>query len=234
MERTQIYEQGGDNLAANHGNHKMCVRNVPIFNHLTEEEMNEVFRKVESRSYAKHGHLYMAGEPKDSLFVLHRGKIRIYRLNEEGREQLIRVLMPGDFTGELALFGEDALHDSYAEIVQDSRVCEIRKSDLYVLLKEYPDIGIKIIERFSRRLNEVEQQATNIALLNSEERLIEYIRTHADDEDFLTLGMTKKDLASYLSMQPETLTRIFKKLESDGVIGKVDNRVYRVLDYSIL
>lgn len=232
--RIRTDDMGGDNLAGSHGNHKMCVRNVPIFNHLTEEEMNEVFRKVESKTYPRRDHLYMAGDPKNSLFVLHRGKIRIYRLNEEGKEQLLRVLMPGDFTGELALFGGEALHDSYAEIVQDSRVCEIRKSDLYVLLKEYPDIGIKIIERFSRRLNEVEQQATNIALLNSEERLIEYIRTHVDDEDFLKLGMTKKDLASYLSMQPETLTRIFKKLEADGVIGKIDNRTYQVFDYSIL
>ena len=221
-------------MAESQGNHKMCVRNVPIFNHLTEEEMNEVFEKVESRSYEKDDHLYMAGDPKDSLFVLHRGKVRIYRLNEEGKEQLIRVLLPGDFTGELALFGGEKLHDSYAEIVQDSRVCEIRKADLYGLLKEYPDIGIKIIERFSTRLNEAEQQATNIALMNSEERLIEYIRTHVDDEDFLRLKMTKKDLSSYLSMQPETLTSIFKKLEADGMIGKIDNRTYQVLDYSIL
>jgi CRP/FNR family transcriptional regulator len=70
--------------------------------------------------------------------------------------------------------------------------------------------------------------------MNSEERLIEYIRTHVDDEDFLRLKMTKKDLSSYLSMQPETLTRIFKKLEADGMIGKIDNRTYQVLDYSIL
>lgn len=217
-----------------HANHKMCVRKVPIFNHLTNKEMDEVFKQVNSKTYRRQEHLYMAGDPENALFVLHRGKIRIYRLNEEGKEQLIRVLLPGDFTGELALFGGETMHDSYAEAAEESKVCEIQKEELYSLLKEYPEIGIKIIERFSERLSEVEQQATNISLLSSEERLIEFIRTDVDENDRLKLSMTKKDLASYLSMQPETLTRLFKKLEQDEILERVDHKTYNLLDYSIL
>ncbi|MFB9860623.1 Crp/Fnr family transcriptional regulator [Salinicoccus siamensis] len=217
-----------------HANHKMCVRKVPIFNHLNDKEMDEVFNQVNSKTYKRQEHLYMAGDPENALFVLHRGKIRIYRLNEEGKEQLIRVLLPGDFTGELALFGGEAMHDSYAEAAEESKVCEIQKKELYTLLKEYPEIGIKIIERFSERLSEVEQQTTNISLLSSEERLIEFIRTDVDENDRLKLSMTKKDLASYLSMQPETLTRLFKKLEQDEILERVDHKTYILLDYSIL
>lgn len=213
---------------------KLCVRNVPIFNHLNETEMNEVFNKVNSNQYRKNEHLYMAGDPENSLFVLHRGKIRIYRLNEEGKDQLIRVLQPGEFTGELSLFGADTPHESYAEILQDSQVCEISKTDMYSLMKEYPEIGIKIVEKFSERLEKAEKQTTNISLLSSEERVVEYIRTHVDHEDYVEFDITKKDLASYLSMQPETLTRIFKRLEKDGDIVKINNRKYRVIKYSML
>lgn len=213
---------------------KLCVRNVPIFNHLTDEQMSEVFTKVQSSNYSKNEHLYMAGEPKKSLFVLHRGKIRIYRLNDEGKEQLIRVLQPGEFTGELSLFSSDKPHESYAEIMEESQICEINKSNIYELMKEYPDTGIKIIEEFSERLEKAEQQTTNISLLSSEERLIEYMRTHVDEDDYVELDMTKKDLASYLSMQPETLTRLFKKLEANEVIKKMNNKKYRILSYSIL
>ncbi len=213
---------------------KLCVRSVPIFNHLSDEEMNEVFSKVNSTRYRKKEHLYMAGDPENSLFVLHRGKIRIYRLNDEGKEQLIRVLQPGEFTGELSIFGSDKPHESYAEVLQDSQICEINKSDIYGLMKEYPQIGIKIIEKFSERLEEAERQTTNISLMSSEERLLEYIRTHMDEDDYVELGMTKKDLSSYLSMQPETITRLFKKLEADGDIEKINNKTYRVIDYSIL
>lgn len=218
----------------NHSGQKFCVRNVPIFNHLTDKEMNEVFSKVHSTGYRKNEHLFMAGDPEQSLYVLHRGKIRIYRLTDDGKEQLIRVLQPGEFTGELSLFGTDRPHESYAEIMEKSQVCEITKDDIYGLMKEYPDIGIKIIEKFSERLEAAEQQTTNISLLSSEERLLEYFRSHVDADDYVKLEMTKRDLSSYLSMQPETLTRLFKKLEAQGDIEKLDNRTYRVLSYSIL
>lgn len=218
----------------NHSGQKFCVRNVPIFNHLTDKEMNEVFSKVHSTGYRKNEHLFMAGDPEQSLYVLHRGKIRIYRLTDDGKEQLIRVLQPGEFTGELSLFGTDRPHESYAEIMEKSQICEITKDDIYGLMKEYPDIGIKIIEKFSERLEAAEQQTTNISLLSSEERLLEYFRSHVDADDYVKLEMTKRDLSSYLSMQPETLTRLFKKLEAQGDIEKLDNRTYRVLSYSIL
>ncbi len=196
--------------------------------------MNEVFSKVHSTDYRKNEHLYMAGDLEQSLYVLHQGKIRIYRLTDEGREQLIRVLKPGEFTGELSLFGTDKPHESYAEMMEKSQVCEITKDDIYGLMKEYPDIGIKIVEEFSERLEAAEQQTTNISLLSSEERLLEYIRGHVDQDDYVQLEMTKRDLSSYLSMQPETLTRLFKKLEARGDVEKLDNKTYRVRNYSIL
>src|SRR5690625_3605375 len=115
-----------------------------------------------------------------------------------------------------------------------SQVCEITKGDIYGLMEEYPNIGIKIIEKFSERLEAAEQQTTNISLLSSKERLLEYIRSHVDADDYVNLDMTKRDLSSYLSMQPETLTRLFKKLEAAGDIEKLDNKTYKVLNYSIL
>src|SRR5699024_5428936 len=82
---------------------------------------------------------------------------------------------------------------------------------------------------FAERLNESESLTTNISLLSSSERLQEYIRTHTE-EGILSLNMTKKDLASYLSMQPETLTRNFKKLEDERLIKKINNKTYDVLN----
>src|SRR5699024_3153561 len=126
--------------------------------------------------------------------------------------QLVRVLGHADFTGEISLFNEDNIHESYAEVLEDAQVCTINRQDIYDLMKKYPNISIKIIESFAERLNESELLTTNISLLSSNERLQEYIRTHTQ-ADQLNLNMPKKDLASYLSMQPETLTRNFKKLE---------------------
>lgn len=209
--------------------HQLCVSKVPIFSHLEIDELEEVFTKINHMKMSKGENLYMAGEIVSSLFVIHKGKVRIYRLNDNGEEQLIRVLTHSDFTGELSLFSQDDLSESYAEVMEDAEVCKINRQDIYSLMQKYPNISIKIIESFATRLNDSESLTTNISLLNSKDRLIEYIKTHAEN-DKLILEMTKKNLASYLSMQPETLTRTFKKLENEGIILQVSNKVYDILN----
>ena len=209
--------------------HQLCVSRVPIFSHLDDGQLHEVFSKINHKHLKKGDYLYMAGDRNESLSVLHKGRIRIYRLNPEGREQLVRVLGHADFTGEIALFNDENIHESYAEVMEDAQVCPIRRSDIYELMQKYPDIAIKIIESFAERLNESESMTTNISLLSSTERLREYIRTHTEGET-LKLGMPKKELASYLSMQPETLARNFKRLEDEGSIKKIDNKTYDIIN----
>lgn len=209
--------------------HQLCVSKVPIFSHLEDEDLLEVFSKINNRQLKKGDYLYMAGDENESLSVLHTGKIRIYRLNAEGKEQLVRVLGHSDFTGEISLFNQEHIHESYAEVMEESQVCTIKRSDIYELMQKYPNISIKIIESFAERLNESESLTSNISLLSSNERLQEYIRTHAEG-DMLHLSMTKKDLASYLSMQPETLTRNFKRLEDEGAIKKINNKTYEIIN----
>ena len=208
--------------------HERCVSRVPIFSHLERDELEEVFQRINHQHMKKGEFLFMAGDRSSSLYVLHKGKVRIYRLNDNGEEQLIRVLAHSDFTGELSLFSVDEESKSYAEVLEDAQVCRINREDIYELMQKYPDISIKIIESFAERLNDSESLTTNISLLNSKEKLIEYIRTHAESNQ-LVLPMTKKNLASYLSMQPETLTRTFNKLEDEGYVRKVNNKTYDIL-----
>ncbi|MDU7036913.1 MAG: helix-turn-helix domain-containing protein, partial [Staphylococcus simulans] len=77
-------------------------------------------------------------------------------------------------------------------------------------------------------LNQSETMTTQIALMSSKERLLEYIQLETTD-GLLKLSMTKKNLATYLSMQPETLNRTFKQLEQEGVLDKINHNTYKVL-----
>src|SRR4051812_38585875 len=118
------------------GNKKTCIALVPIFNHLEKEQMNEIMLTAQSVIYKRGEVIYKAGDQSDSLYIVNRGKIKIYRLSESGKEQLVRILNPGDFTGELALFSE-ALHESYAEAMSETQVCLIKRSDLQEFLLKY-------------------------------------------------------------------------------------------------
>ena len=206
----------------------MCVSQVPIFAELNNEQLKEVFNTVNHQKFKAGDYLYMAEDMKDTLYVVHSGEVRVYRLNDEGDEQLLRILRNGDFTGEYALFGSTGRYANYAEVTKDASVCTIQKEDIQDLINSYPKIGLKIIESFAERLNASEAQTTGAAILSARDRLIDYIDKEKNN-DIIELSMTKKNLASLLSMQPETLNRTFSKLESEGVLEKVTHKKYRVL-----
>src|SRR5690606_16806105 len=137
--------------------------------------------------------LYRPDEKSNTLYIVHTGRLRIFRVSESGREQTIRILGPGEFTGEYALFNEST-HDSFAIATKKSSICSISQQDLQFFLLEYPTISLKILERFSQRLGETETQATSVAIETVDKRLGQYLVHHANGNSQVNLEMTRKEL----------------------------------------
>ncbi|MBU5593766.1 Crp/Fnr family transcriptional regulator [Amphibacillus sp. MSJ-3] len=197
-----------------------CVQLVPIFNHLESEQIKEVMNVVHSTSYQVGEHLFHAGDRSDALYVVHTGKVRVYRLSETGREQLVRLLLPGDFTGELALFREGE-HESYAEVIESAQICRISRLDLQPLLERYPMISIHILNELATRLEKAEQQTTRFATEKVQVRLAHFLAElmpSIESKAEVNLPMSRKDLATYLGTTPETISRTLSSFEKEGYL----------------
>lgn len=213
--------------------HKACVSLVPIFNHLEDTQLAEIMVTTQAVSYKKDELIYHAGDESDSLYIINKGRVRIYRLAESGKEQLVRFLNPGDFTGEMALFSEST-HESYAEAVMDTKICMIKRADIQEFLLKYPSISLKVLAEFSNRLEASEKQATRFSTEKVETRialfLVESLSEEKTGENELILPMSKKDLASYLGTTPETISRKFNELEDKGYIKQITHKKIRIQD----
>lgn len=212
-----------------------CLTIVPIFNHLEKEQMAEMMEAVKAVSFKKGEMVYRAGEQSDSLYIVHKGKIKIYRISETGKEILLRILYPGDFTGELALFKEST-HETFAEALLDTEMCTINRADLQNFLMKYPSISLKILSEFSGRLDQAEKQTTRFAAEKVDTRLALFLAECVDSEGNteFTLPMTKKDLASYLGTTPETISRKLTEMEEQGYIKQKSRKKIEVLDLDSL
>ena len=212
--------------------HHTCITLVPIFNHLEEDQMKEITKTIQAVSYKKGDHIYHAGDQSDSLYIVNQGRIRVYRLSENGKEQVVRILMPGDFTGELSLFNETT-YDAYAEAMIETKICLIKRSDFQDLLIKYPTISLKVLSEFSKRLSQSEKQTTRFATEKVDTRialfLAECIEQGEENKDII-LPMNRKDLASYLGTTPETISRKFAELEDKGLIRQIDNKTIKIID----
>ncbi|MBV1818441.1 Crp/Fnr family transcriptional regulator [Anaerosalibacter bizertensis] len=210
-------------------NNKTCMELVPIFSNLTFEEMMELSRITVDRKYEKGEMIYTAGDSGEKLFVIHRGKVKITRFSISGKEQVIRILEPGDFMGELSLFSHTPRIDN-AEALEDTIVCIIGRDEMRELMTKYPTIALKVLEELSCRLGRAENLIEHLGIHDVETRIIETLFAWKDENGEVILGMSKRDWASYIGMSQETLSRKLSYFQDMNWIRMVGHRKIIILD----
>ncbi|TGD18102.1 Crp/Fnr family transcriptional regulator [Levilactobacillus suantsaiihabitans] len=211
-----------------------CVSQVPIFQRLAADQLTSVAQMTRPVVAKKGGTVFSTGEVSQTLYIVNVGQVRLYHLAEDGREQVLRVLNPGDFIGEIALF-TDEIHSSYAEATKDSELCTISRASLTALIKDMPQLSMALLGALADRLKTAERQATLLAIPDALPRLAGYLQEISGHQaGTIDLPMSKQDLAAYLGMTPESLSRKLRQLVKDGVIETIGRRQVKVLDSSAL
>lgn len=208
---------------------KNCIEMVPIFSNLTNDEMLEIANITSDRTIQKGEMLYLAGDILNNLYVIHTGKVKIARFSENGKEQVIRVLGPGEFMGELSLFNPVPMTDN-AEVLETTTMCIIGGQELKNLLPRYPGIALKVMEELSKRLEKIENLVENISLNTVEKRLANTLIHMANESKEVILKMSKRDLASYMGMSQETLSRKLTYFQDIGLVKQIGHRRIVILD----
>ncbi|GAK48568.1 transcriptional regulator FNR [Secundilactobacillus oryzae JCM 18671] len=207
-----------------------CVKSAPIFIGLDDETLKKLTTISTHQEYCPAGTtLYEAGSYVDRLLVVDKGRIKVYRLDEDGQEQILYFLDGHAVDSEAALF-TNATHHNFAETVEDSLVCSIRKSDFQQLLEETPSLAVSIINAFGNRLTDLENRSARYGTLTAHDRLAQYLEDTAGQigSRYFKLPLSKRDLANWLNITPETLSRQFSKLTQEGTI-EMAGRMIRLL-----
>jgi len=208
---------------------KTCIQMVPIFSTLNYDEMMEVASITTSRDYKKGEMIYIAGEKKKTLYVIHKGKVKLTRISPSGKEQIISILGPGDFMGELSLFNDEPITNN-AEALEDTTVCIIDGDKLKEIMTKYPAIAFKVLEELSRRLKRAENLIENLGVNDVETRIVQTLLDLADENGVINLDISKKDLAAYMGMSQETLSRKLSYFQDKGLIKQIGHRRIEILD----
>jgi len=199
-------------------------RRLDFFAGLDPAELDVFEQKVLLRRYRARQIIFLEGEPGNLVGFLLSGKVRLYRMSEEGREKTIHILKPGDILGESAyLDGGD--HPVTAESLEESHLALFRHSDFRQLLNEHPHLALHIVEKMNIRLRQAYRQIRNLALKDTyartTSRLFKLARDHGVSTDsgiLLNLSLTQSDLANMVGTSRETVSRILNDLQRKGII----------------
>jgi CRP-like cAMP-binding protein len=186
-----------------------------LFRDFTPEEMVLVERMTTVQNFAKGRILYTPGETGEALFLLRKGAVQIYRLSPEGRKLVIAHLLPYSFFGEMSCIGQ-GMYDAFAEATEDSLVITMNCADLERLLMSKPQVALRILEAFGKRVIEAEQQLEDIAFKGLVARIASLLLREAEDGE--VKGLSHRDIAERLGVYRETATNGLNELKSAGII----------------
>ncbi|XBH20922.1 Crp/Fnr family transcriptional regulator [Jonesiaceae bacterium BS-20] len=207
------------------------VSQVPLFANLAPEVIFELAGRVQPRDFNAKEMLYTAGSNNSSLLIVHHGKVKTYRISESGHEQVLRVLGPGDFLGENTLLAPNVM-DHFAQTLETAEVCYLSGQDFKDYLLQYPEVSYQMLSALSTRLGQTESQVSTMGGDSVDKRVAQYLLATAREKGThaLRLAMSKKDLASFLGITPETLSRKLSAFEQSRWISLRGQREVTILD----
>ena len=198
----------------------LCVRLVPLFNTLSQENQIEIEDLVRKKTYQK-GELVVNPSLDDNLIIVAYGGAKLYNLDENGHENITQILHTGDYAGEDWLFGKKN-SNTYVEATENSKICLLNRKDFLNLLEDQSMLSIKLLEQSMTKMQSMQKQIDLLSLPKIEDRLSEYLQEYAVKvgKKMFNLPLKMKDLALYLGTTPETLSRKFALLEKQGVLTR--------------
>lgn len=214
---------------------EVLVGRVPIFSQLNDDELKDIAGRVKLRHHPRNEQLYGAGDRNPFLMIIHSGHVKVHRITESGHEQLIRVLGEGDFLGDTS-FISGAPTDHFATTLEAAEICTLHHDELRDYLLRFPSVTYKMLETLSSRLESTEHQLSIFAGEDAEHRISDYLLELSDAQNSATvvLPVTKKDVASFLGLTPETLSRKLTQFESAGWLRQLPRRTVQLLDIPAL
>jgi CRP-like cAMP-binding protein len=215
---------------------------VDIFEDLSKWEVREILHDLLQRNaeinLAAGEIFYTPQEPDGKLFILKWGRVRIYKM-EASREFTLEVVEAGTVFGEVA-FTPHALRDAYAEAMEPSVLLAMERSDVERLIREKPQVGLRMIRLLSEKLHYYETRMEDVTLKEVPARLASLILFLIESEGVRVPGeiriptrYTHEHLGTMIGANREAVTRAFGRLQDDGAL-QVRRRLIYVEDVQAL
>ena len=207
------------------------ISSIPLFKGLPEDQIRELAMIVVEGTYGRGRTIFSEGDEGTGFYVVLSGRVKVFKLSPEGREQILHILGPGELFGEVPVFAGQSF-PANAEAMEESRISYFPRDSLIALIEKNPSIAMNMLAVLSRRLRRFTVMIDDLSLKEVPGRLAAYILYLSEQgrgSTDLELAITKGQLASLLGTVPETLSRILAKMTGQGLIESDGSRI-RILD----
>jgi len=204
---------------------------IPLFEGLPKGQHEALARITVNRSYKKGQIVFSEGDDGIGFYAIISGRIKIFKLSPEGKEQILHLFGPREIFGEVPVFTGRG-YPAYAEAYTQSSLLFFPKNAFVELIKKDPLLALSMLAVLSTRLRRFTALIEDLSLKEVPGRLAAYLlymSKKSRDADDVELDISKGQLSSLLGTIPETLSRILGKMTRQGLIRSQGSRI-NILD----
>jgi len=204
----------------------------PYFHNMDDDALAALGAAALKRKFQAGDLIFMEGEPTSGLWIIERGRVKIFKLHVEGREHILHLLGPGDSFNDVSAF-DGGPNPANAAALSDVTAWVLPSERLYDILREHPEMALHVIRGMSARLRGAVQQIEDLALYSVQARLSRFLLSRASDPSLQGPGITRAAIAAHLATTPETVSRVLRSLEEAGAI-RFDRHRIVIVDEDLL
>jgi CRP-like cAMP-binding protein len=197
---------------------------------ISSENQEMISERKGNNFYKKGQAIFYEGNHASGLYCIHKGRVKLSILGEDGKEQIVRFAKTGDILGYRSMLSDESYHAS-ASAMEDSSICHISKEKFNRLLEIDPKLSIKVIQLLSKDLRGAEQLLIDITQKTVKERIAESLITLKNtfglqqDGKTLDVVLARAEIADMAATTTETTIRTLAQLSDDGLIELNGKRI---------
>jgi CRP/FNR family transcriptional regulator len=202
------------------------LHRVPVFSTLAHQDLERVAEVAVPRRFESGEIVFREGDESDTCYIVRSGHARAVREHADGRSITLATFGPGDIFGELAMFDNES-RSATVNTLEDTEAIAILGPDMRRLLRQHPDIAVKLISALGRRLRETNERLARQSFQTVQSRvaasllqLVEAARAEGVEDTEVLITTTQADLAQLAGSSRESASRFLAVLERAGIISQ--------------
>ena len=204
-----------------------------ILSGLSKEQQKVLMRAAKIVSLEKGEVVFNEGDKANSFFLIRKGSMRLVNYDKDGNERTIATFFAGEAVWESLFLGKEALYP-YTGVAGDTLVCCAIEKKAFEDVASHSATSLHIISLLSKKLHDANERNRVLALNSPKAKVAGFLLYRAERQSSKILTLRLDDLASSLSLRPETASRKIQELIHEGYIKKTGQSAFIILDYKSL
>ena len=198
---------------------------LPVLNNLGKEDLEFFLSYTKSAFYEKGSYLFHQGDTADKLFCLINGTVKVYKLLPDGTEKVLHMYQAPQFVAEAPVLCKGEF-PAEAECIQDCSIITISRESFLEGITKDPELPLRMMAGLFGKLREFTELITTHGQKSAQIRVLSYFAGLSGGCNDFILPSSKKDVANYLGLRPESFSRVLSSLQDQNVIVVQDNRIH--------